>query len=536
VSPRRYLVAGVAAACCLVIVPRASATEQIYWTNLFSDTISHANADGTGDGGELDTTGIPAQEPEGIAMDPDTGRILWANSGADSISWAAMDGSGGGQLNTGAATVNVPIGLTVDTATDRVYWINAGTDTIAYADADGSGQGGELNTTGASVDDPDGLTIDPAGGRLYWTDYDPSSIDYADLDGSGGGTFNTSPLTADKPFGIVANPGDGRVYWSDLGTGGLLYARTDIAGLGGTLLHALLNPFGIAIDPVAGQVFWIDGHGINSAGLDGSNPTVIPTTGATQAVPQYMAVVAAPIAAGAPTITAGAQLSCSRGTWAPDAPGDFFYRSPFDYTYRWTLGGTTIPGQTAATLSPATAGTYACAVTGSNSAGSATTQTSAPVFAAPPVGTGQPTPSPAAPTGRTTPGTPSLTGVAEAHRVWREHPGRGRHVPVGTTFSFTVNQGGRVALVFWQTVEGRLVHGACRTGAHAGHRGRRCWHVFRNGSLSVTVAAGRHRVRFDGRVDGRRLGPGSYGVSLTATSTATGRHSSRRFLRFRIVG
>jgi hypothetical protein len=106
---------------------------------------------------------------------------------------------------------------------------------------------------------------------------------------------------------------------------------------------------------------------------------------------------------------------------------------------------------------------------------------------------------------------PSLTRVAQAHRVWRR-PGssaQGRPRPVGTTFSLTLGERARVRLAFSRVIRGRLVP-----------------------RLAIAFAgrAGVNRRRFAGR----RLGPGRYVVAVTATDAA-GRVSHTVLLRFRIV-
>ncbi|HUA48632.1 MAG TPA: beta-propeller fold lactonase family protein [Solirubrobacteraceae bacterium] len=541
-------VAGLVAAPCLAVVSGASGAERLYWTNyMSSNTISYANADGSGGGGEVNTTGAAVAQPEGIAIDPDSGRIFWANTAGDSISYADLDGSGAGQLNTAEAMVDTPAGLTVDPATNRVYWVNNGTNTIAYANADGSGGAGELNTTGATFDDPAGLAVDPVGGRIYWANQDSNTISYANLDGSGGGTLDTTGASADEPFALVVNPGDGRVYWTNLDGDTISYARTDIAGLGGTLLSMLLHPLALAIDPVAGQVFWSDGRGLQTAGLDGTGGSIIPTAGAIEYSAQFLDVVAAPIAAGAPAITGGStvgtRLSCSRGGWAPDYPGDFYYRSPFAYAYRWTLNGATIPGLTASTFTPAAGGSYACVVTGSNTAGSAA-QVSAPFTVAPAPATSTGPTAPTGPIGSTGPVSsqatpPSLTRVAETHRTWRGVSTpvaiSAARVPVGTMFSFAVDQRARVTLQFAQTVAGERVRDVCQAPTRANRGARPCRRMLTRGILSLTVPAGAHRVSFDGRIGRAQLPLGAYAVDLTAINPGTGQRSAVRTLRFRIV-
>ncbi len=87
-----------------------------------------------------------------MAIDPAAGRLYWANRGAAKISWANLDGSGGGDVNTGAATVDEPVGVAVDPRAGEIYWANyaGGVDkTISRAALDGSG-GADLAIAGAT--------------------------------------------------------------------------------------------------------------------------------------------------------------------------------------------------------------------------------------------------------------------------------------------------------------------------------------------------------------------------------------------------
>jgi streptogramin lyase len=62
--------------------------------------------------------------------------------------------------------------------------------------------------------------------------------------------------------------------------------------------------------------------------------------------------------------------------------------------------------------------------------------------------------------------TPTITGVHQSHSVWREGHGlatisKEKHrAPVGTTFSFTLNEQAMVSITFTEKVTGRKVHGS----------------------------------------------------------------------------
>ena len=141
--------------------------------------------------GDLDTTGATApNQIAGVAMDAAAGRVYWANAGSGKISYANLDGSGGGgDLNTSGATVGGVRGLTIDPHSARLYWGNSAG--IWYANLDDSG-GGPLATGTASVMFPWGVAVDPADNRIYWANFNLSvtptnKISYTALDGSGGG-------------------------------------------------------------------------------------------------------------------------------------------------------------------------------------------------------------------------------------------------------------------------------------------------------------------------------------------------------------
>jgi hypothetical protein len=139
------------------------------------------------------------------------------------------------------------------------------------------------------------------------------------------------------------------------------------------------------------------------------------------------------------------------------------------------------------------------------------------------------------------PGAPTLTNVKQSHDRWRTGSrlailarGKPAPLPVGTTFSFTLNEPAAVRLVFTRRLPGRAVGGKCTARTHRNRLHPACTRTVSAGALSFTGHPGADRVRFQGRVSrSRTLSPGSYSVAITATNTA--RQSTRpRHLNFSV--
>ena len=72
-----------------VFAGAATAADRVYWGNFDNNTISFANLDGSGSGGQLSTTGAaPLNSPQGVAIDGAKGLIYWADYGVNKISFA----------------------------------------------------------------------------------------------------------------------------------------------------------------------------------------------------------------------------------------------------------------------------------------------------------------------------------------------------------------------------------------------------------------------------------------------------------------
>jgi hypothetical protein len=118
--------------------------------------------------------------------------------------------------------------------------------------------------------------------------------------------------------------------------------------------------------------------------------------------------------------------------------------------------------------------------------------------------------------------TPAASGFRESASRWR----RGRalpHIsgagkpPLGTTFSFTLNEPATVSLSFTQRVPGRSVNGRCVAVGQRNTGKPKCKRTVSVGSLGLAGHAGLDQVRFQGRLSSAKtLKPGSYTVTIIA--------------------
>jgi hypothetical protein len=135
---------------------------------------------------------------------------------------------------------------------------------------------------------------------------------------------------------------------------------------------------------------------------------------------------------------------------------------------------------------------------------------------------------------------PLLSQVRESARRWLEGTAAARisakrRLPVGTTFSFALNERATVGFAFTQPQRGRRVRGHCVALTRRNARNRSCRRTVVRGILALGAHQGADQVRFQGMLGrGRRLRPGTYATSITATDAA-GRRSAPSRLSFTIV-
>ncbi len=132
---------------------------------------------------------------------------------------------------------------------------------------------------------------------------------------------------------------------------------------------------------------------------------------------------------------------------------------------------------------------------------------------------------------------PRLSRVRQTHSSWVERSAVRTGAPVGTTFSFNLNEPALVTIEFTVYRQGRVVHGKCVAHAPKHHAAAKCGYPAGHvGSLVHHGTVGANRVSFDGRPAGTkgRLAPGDYGAVITAT--AHDLSTSSKPLEFAIQG
>jgi DNA-binding beta-propeller fold protein YncE len=349
----------------------AAASDSIYWSSYMT-----AGAIRVGDLGGSGARDLFTGEssPEGVAIDPATGKIYWADTTSGAIRVANLDGTGAQNLYAGETQ---PSGVAIDPASGLIYWADSvsRTGAIRVGSLDGTVPARSL-FAGESY--PVGVAIDPADGKIYWGSYDTFKIRVGNLNGTGA----TDLFTGENyPTQLAVDPGAGKIYWTNEFNGSV--RAGNLNGTGATSLYTGEGDIGgVAIDPGAGKIYWTNWNlgTIRIGSLDGSAPAQSLYTGQTDA--WMLALLRAPLGTGVPQVSGsravGQTLTCSPGTWATDFLSGFLYRAPQSLAYQWTVNGAPIAGATTSSVVATTPGDYRCEEVATNAAGS-TTQTSAAV-------------------------------------------------------------------------------------------------------------------------------------------------------------
>jgi hypothetical protein len=104
----------------------------------------------------------------------------------------------------------------------------------------------------------------------------------------------------------------------------------------------------------------------------------------------------------------------------------------------------------------------------------------------------------------------------------------------GARVAYTLDRPANVVFTVQRTRPGRRARGRCVAPRSANRRARPCLRTLRAGAFRGRGTAGPNVLRFSGRLNGRRLAPGSYRLVVVATDAA-GSASPPRSVGFRIL-
>ncbi len=518
-------------------VAAALSAPQIYWANEGSGTIGRANLDGTGVNQSFIAGGSGIT---GVVVDGQ--HIYWTNQGSGTIGRANLNGTGVNQsFITGG---NEPFGVAVDG--EHIYWGNYGNGTIGEANLDGTGVNQSF-ISGAS--NPLGLAID--GQHLYWANGSDGTIGRANLDGTG---VNQSFISG---AGEVTGVGvDGQhIYWANFNSGTIGEANLDGTGVNQSFISGASEPYGVAVE--SEHLYWTnrDKGTIGEANLDGTGVNESFVSGASEpervavSVPVAQVTPASPVTFGTTpqgTLSApqtlkvenlGQQNLLLSGLSLTGAdPGDFVMTAsscvgsiaPEGTCQLEVSFAPQAQGALAATLL-ITSNDYANSpqqvlLSGSGIAALTPTPTTFPSVTFPSVTS------------------PIITGVGQSASTWREGSKladisrkRKKKPPVGTTFSFSLNEQAAISFSFTQRLAGHKVRGKCVAQTKRNRHKPDCKRSVTQATVSFTGHSGTNKVVFQGRVSrSKKLKPGRYTLVISATNSA-GARSAPKSLSFTIV-
>jgi hypothetical protein len=136
---------------------------------------------------------------------------------------------------------------------------------------------------------------------------------------------------------------------------------------------------------------------------------------------------------------------------------------------------------------------------------------------------------------------PTVSGFVQSASRWRQGRSLPRissadGTPLGTTFSFSLNEPATASFAFTRRVSGRRAGGRCVAVGHGNVGKPKCKRIVSAGSpLSFSGHPGLNTLRFQGRLSSfKTLKPGAYRVAISARDSR-GLHSAPQSLSFTIV-
>jgi hypothetical protein len=135
---------------------------------------------------------------------------------------------------------------------------------------------------------------------------------------------------------------------------------------------------------------------------------------------------------------------------------------------------------------------------------------------------------------------PSIKALRQSASAWRRGTRlafitRKQKPPIGTVFSFDLNEPATVTFTFTQRISGRRVRGDCVAQNNSNMGKPRCTRTVLAGRLTLAAATGLNHLHFQGRLSKTRtLKPGRYAFTIRARNAAK-QNTTSKSLSFTIV-
>ena len=404
---------------CSALVPAAGAATKIFYAGSTAGLASASVFTVGGSTVPLDSAN-PGTQYSGtaVAVDSTTGRLYWAGqtnpsnpvvSSADNRGFvravSASDGTSVGMTAWGTSTTGNVVDLTIDPLTQTAYW--SGTEGASNFLQSGTIGGASLpvGTVASTPASALNLALNPANGRLitgqsvatngsnvtlqqYTVSTMASPTNYSNISASQVGiTSIVTNLTGSRGYWTYCNAkinvfGVGCMNSSGtVGVAGDVYEKSGTAGNPASNLGmAEIGLTALAVDGSGCLIYANTNGDIKRSSSVASCTQTTLLSGAGHPIASLW-IVEAPSTTGTPTVSGSgatdSALTCNDATWAADVPGARLSRMPGTRTYTWQRDGVTVSGAAASTYTPTAAGSYTCAITGTNVAGSGTSGTSA---------------------------------------------------------------------------------------------------------------------------------------------------------------
>jgi 6-phosphogluconolactonase (cycloisomerase 2 family) len=499
------------------------------------------------DGKLTQVTGSPVASARGgaeTALTPD-GRFLYVTHGFFNDGLRSFTVGADGTL-TPLATIAMPgngSGIGVSPDGQHLYAVSTSGLFLFDIHADGS----LTQVTGSPFVSslvPEAIAVSPSGAFAYVVSVTHDDIHALKLAADGTPTVvGGSVPTGTNPQNVVVSPDGQRVYVVNSGTPGASAAAFAVAAdgsvtpigtnvamggsnfAGGGALTAdgrhffaqranagsNLESMAVAADGSLGAV---TGSPFADGGTVGNTTIPFTTTAVTPDQPPTAAAGVVPAPPGAATRFDASRSSDSDGSIA---------------RYDWDFGDGTalVDGGATPTHTYARAGIFTATVTLTDNAGCSDRMVWGSHIAYCNGG-------PSAKAGMTVDTPPAISGLSLTNKRFAAASARKRRVKRGTAIRYTVTENATMTFAIKRKTSGRRVGRACKRKTRKNARKRKCTRFVAAGTLRAAATGGANRTRFSGKIHGRKLPPGSY--TLTATATDAGRAKSKPVtIAFRIV-